>query len=249
MLRAVPYGPHDPEHYRQAILCGLRIKDTGAEEAVTLLEYWTNGAVKIDGADAQARLAGWQKWFNQSYPDLPPAEAPKASSESKHDFADLLKFLSDPQREPASAAQGALAFEKAQCAKCHRHGSLGKGGGPDLTSVGRRYTKREILESILFPSHVIPDQYATKSVVTSGGRTFTGMVGAGAKDEMTVLLEDGRVVSIARDQVDEVVPINRSIMPEGLLNDLERQEVADLFEYLTGSRTTAIASQGEPAAR
>jgi putative heme-binding domain-containing protein len=249
MLRAVPYGPHDPEHYRQAILCGLRFKDAGAEEAVSLLEYWTNGAAKIEGADAQAKLAGWQKWFHQSYPDLPRAEAPKAASESKHDFADLLKFLSDPERAPASAAQGALVYEKAQCAKCHRHGSLGKTGGPELTSVGRRYTKREILESILFPSHVIPDQYATKSIITTGGRTFTGMVGAGAKNEMTVLLEDGRTVTIARDQVDEIVPINRSIMPEGLLNDLERQEIADLFEYLSGSRPAAIASQGQPATK
>lgn len=242
MLRTVPYGPSDPEHYRQAILCGLRLKENGGQEAVALLDYWTNASVSPSDVGWEESLAAWQKWFNESYPDHPPAELPTASAGSKHQLDDLLEYLASEDRPKASATRGAVVFEKAQCAKCHRFGGLGKGLGPDLTSVGRRFSRREILESILFPSHVISDQYITKSIVTTGGRTFTGIVGAGSDQSLTVLLEDGRTVEIAKDQVDEMVTVKKSIMPEGLLDEWEREDVADLMEFLTSPPSTTVAT-------
>lgn len=246
MLRTVPYGPNDPEHYRQAIFCGLRLKENGATEAVALLDYWTSAAVTPEGEGWEASLAAWQKWFNVSYPDHPSAELPTASAESKHQIDDLMEYLASADSEEASATRGAVIFEKAQCAKCHRYGGLGKGLGPDLTSVGRRFSRREILESILFPSHVISDQYMTKAIVTTGGRKFTGMVGAGADQELTVLMEDGRTVTIAKDQVDEMVTVKKSVMPEGLLNEWEREDVADLIEFLTSPPSTTVATPPLP---
>jgi putative heme-binding domain-containing protein len=93
---------------------------------------------------------------------------------------------------------------------------------------------------------VISDQYATKSIITTGGRTFTGMVGAGGASGYTVLLEDGRSVTVGKDQVDEIVPINKSVMPEGLLNELEQEDVADLLEFLTSPNSVNVAT---PAVR
>ena len=78
--------------------------------------------------------------------------------------------------------------------------------------------------------------------IPGNGRTFTGMVGAGSEGEWSVLLEDGRTISVAKDQVDEMHPVKRSAMPEGLLNELEEQEIADLFEFLTSEQSESIAS-------
>jgi putative heme-binding domain-containing protein len=246
MLRDVPYGPSDPEHYRQAILCGLRLGESGSTEALALLEYWTSGAIKLEGATTEESLQAWQTWFEENYPDHPPAELPTSSPDSKHQLQDLLEFINKEGLEEASAARGELVFTKAQCVKCHRSGAVGASAGPDLTSIGKRFTKREILESILFPSHVISDQYATKSIVTTGGRTFTGMVGVGGADEVTILQEDGRTVTVAKDQVDEMHAVKKSAMPEGLMNELEQQEVADLIEFLIKAPATSIASPTSP---
>jgi putative heme-binding domain-containing protein len=239
-LRTVPYGPNDAEYYRQAILCGLRLDEQGAAEAVELLNYWTGGTAGVEGDTPDSSLAAWQTWFHTNYPDHPPAEIPVAASGSKYQYDELLAYLGADGAK-ADATRGAVVFEKAQCAKCHRYGSYGKSAGPDLTSVGKRFTRRELLESILFPSHVISDQYATKSIITTGGRTFTGMVGD-AGDQFRVLTEDGRIVTVEKDQVDEVIPVAKSSMPEGLLNDLELQEIADLFEFLESSAPAAMAS-------
>src|SRR5439155_18585758 len=45
-----------------------------------------------------------------------------------------------------------LNAEKATCIKCHRLGGQGGQIGPDLTGVGRRFSKIHLIESILEPS-------------------------------------------------------------------------------------------------
>jgi putative heme-binding domain-containing protein len=123
-------------------------------------------------------------------------------------------------------------FVKAQCAKCHRFGERGEGVGPDLTTVSLRFQKKEILESILFPSQVISDQYASKSVLRVDGRTVWGIVAPQADGSLTVLQSDATKVRIAKEEIDTITPIKKSAMPEGLLNPLTLEEIADLFAYL-----------------
>src|SRR5262249_34584079 len=63
-----------------------------------------------------------------------------------------------PQRTPPSLDDGRKKFESA-CASCHRFGSIGTDIGPDLTTIGSRFQKKDILEAILWPSKDISDQY------------------------------------------------------------------------------------------
>ena len=103
--------------------------------------------------------------------------------------------------------------------------------GPDLTTVSRRFTQREILESIVFPSHVISSQYASKTVITSRGIPHVGIVAAGL-DGVTVLKANGEKLVIPEDQIDEILPNKTSSMPTGLLDKLTLEEIADLFVYM-----------------
>ena len=52
-------------------------------------------------------------------------------------------------------------------------GDVGRGGGPDLSTVVSRFRRREILESIVYPSRVISDQYTALRASSSetDGRT------------------------------------------------------------------------------
>ena len=59
------------------------------------------------------------------------------------------------QEQAGSPEAGRPIFEKI-CATCHRFGeAIGKDVGPDLTTIASRFKKRDVLESILWPSKVI----------------------------------------------------------------------------------------------
>lgn len=230
-LGTVDQVPDDPQALRNAILSGLKLgKDSGP--ALALLERWTGQRIAAEGDEWKVALGAWQQWFAENYPQLPAAELPVEPEGTRWTFQELSDYLHGTSASQGDAGRGALVFEKAQCIKCHRYGTRGEGVGPDLTTVSQRFQKREILESIVFPSHVVSDQYAAKIVVTTDGRTFTGIVGESGSDAILVLDSNGEKHVVAKDLIDEIAPTSKSSMPEGLLDPLTLEEIADLFAYL-----------------
>jgi putative heme-binding domain-containing protein len=239
-LRTVEQAPEEPEYYRQVILRGLLLKDQGAETAAGLLEFWTGETPRAEGEGWEPKLAAWQKWFAEKYPDKPEANLPTPTADNKWKLAELMQFLSGEEGAKGTAEKGFEVYKKAQCNKCHRFGESGEPLGPDLSSISKRFTKREILEAILFPSHIISDQYASKTLITKGGLKYTGIVAPGAAGETIVLQDTGKKVTIDAGEIEETLPSKTSAMPTGLLNPLTQQEIADLFAYLgTGTREVA----------
>ena len=80
-----------------------------------------------------------------------------------------------PEGKAGNPQSGAQLFTTAQCIKCHRFNGTGESAGPDLTTLGQRFQRKEMLESIVFPSHVVSDQYASQ-IVMANGRAYTGIV-------------------------------------------------------------------------
>ncbi|HXT60615.1 MAG TPA: c-type cytochrome [Pirellulales bacterium] len=248
-LARVDQSPEASEPIRQAILCGLKLGENGGPLAVKLLSQWTGEKPADAGAKWDEALAAWQEWFSENYPDEPAPELPAASAEAKWSHQELLGFLTGDAATQGNPQQGEAIFTKAQCIKCHRFGSRGEGVGPDLTTVSQRFQRKEILESLLFPSQVISDQYASKTIVTAEGRTFTGLVAPQGASAVTVLQANGEKVTVRKDDISETAPSTKSAMPEGLLNQLTLDEVADLFAYLgTTPKPTKITIQ-QPANR
>jgi putative heme-binding domain-containing protein len=231
-LAKVDRGPDKPETLRQAILAGLRLREQGGSHAVALLEKWTGQRLSKPDDSWDVTLASWQNWFAQNYPDMPPAQLPAAPPGSRWTLEQLASELAGPAAANASPERGAQVFEKAQCIKCHKFGNRGEGIGPDLTGAARRFQRREILESVLFPSHVISDQYASKTVVTVNGLSYTGIVGASGTDAVVVHQANGEHTVIRQDNIDQIAPSNLSAMPEGLFDNLTLEEIADLLAYL-----------------
>ena len=86
------------------------------------------------------------------------------------------------------------------------------------------------------PSKVISDQY---EAVTSSPPPTAGSSPAGSSTSTatastinTDMLDPNRMVSVDRDEIEEMKPSPVSMMPEGLLNTLNRDEVLDLIAYL-----------------
>jgi putative heme-binding domain-containing protein len=128
--------------------------------------------------------------------------------------------------------RGKAAYKAAQCARCHRFKSEGEGVGHDLTGVGNRFSAHDLLESVILPSKVVSDQYASKTVVTTQGRTITGLVAQLPDGGVDVLQSNFQRVKVAKADIEEIVPSTVSTMPEGLLSILTKEEVLDLVAYL-----------------
>jgi putative heme-binding domain-containing protein len=122
--------------------------------------------------------------------------------------------------------------EVMNCGKCHRVGDRGTSLGPDLTRIGSERSREELVESLLFPSRRIDPKYASYIVLTSDGRSHSGLLLR--RDEHAVLLRnaEGKEVALKPDEVEELRPLRISLMPEGQLADLTPQQAADLVEYL-----------------
>lgn len=121
------------------------------------------------------------------------------------------------------------------CARCHKLFSLGGEIGPDLTAF-KRDDLTNMLLHIVNPSAEIREGFETLLVTTKDGRMLTGFVVD--KDNRVLVLRgvDGQTVTIRQEQVEEILPQRRSLMPEGLLKDLSDQQVRDLFAYLRSTQ-------------
>ncbi len=243
-LATVDRKPDGSEPTRQVILCGLRLGENGGKLAVPLLERWTGKRLSFTSDKWDVALAAWQQWFAATYPQQPEAKLPEDSNTNRWTTEELLSYLTSPDGSAAAdPQQGATVFEKAGCVKCHRFGERGEGIGPDLTNVSRRFQKKEILESILFPSQVIADQYASKVIALKDGRTVWGLAATQPDGSIVVLQSNAQRITVAKDDIDEIRASKKSAMPEGLMNSLTLEEIADLFAYLEASPDSKISNR------
>jgi putative heme-binding domain-containing protein len=198
---------------------------------------------------AEAKLtpiAAWQNWYASKYPDAPSAVLANETADPRWSLDFIEQFLNGEQGRQGSTERGQQMYAKARCNACHKMNGVGGGYGPDLTSVNKRFTRIETLESILFPSHVISDQYATKKVLTTDGEVFTGIVVKTAKG-LAVRVNENKEFVIAEDQIQEVQSSRTSVMPAGLLDTLSPSEIRDLMVYL-GYVPAEKLAQEKPAA-
>ena len=188
-------------------------------------------------------LSAWRNWFASQFPDEPPVEfqPPQGGWEN----AELQARLSDETLAHASVANGRELFSLTSCAKCHRHGDLGESMGPDLSTIGMRFSTKDIVDAIINPSRIVSDQYRTQTIVTNTGDTHTGIVGSGGPEELLVLTTDGTKVRIRRDEVEHRAASTTSAMPDGLLNTLTLEQVADLMAFLKSPSTEKVSQNPE----
>jgi len=142
---------------------------------------------------------------------------------------------------PGNPDQGRQLFLQAEgiaCRNCHRIGDQGKEVGPDLTTIGQKQTPEQLLESILEPSKNIDPKFVTWLAETTEGRVFSGLLAE--KTETAVSLRDAQneIHRLRTDEIEELVPQEKSLMPELLFRDMTAQQVADLLAFLCSLRET-----------
>lgn len=121
------------------------------------------------------------------------------------------------------------------CAKCHTLFTEGGQVGPDLTAY-KRDDLQTMLLHIINPSAEIREGYENHVAITADGRIVSGLLVD--QDQRVVILRghDGQDIVLDREEIDELAPQRRSLMPDGLLNGLTDQQLRDLFAYLRSTQ-------------
>jgi putative heme-binding domain-containing protein len=149
--------------------------------------------------------------------------------------AELVPLVEQGLSGPRDLERGHRLFGEVACAACHRFRDEGGSVGPDLTGVAGRFGVHDLLEAIIEPSKVISDQYAAIVIHKKDGSVVRGRVGNLSGPTVHVvedMLEPGKFTRIRREDIDSIQNARVSMMPPGLLNGLQPEEIQDLVAYL-----------------
>ncbi|HUP77785.1 MAG TPA: c-type cytochrome, partial [Pirellula sp.] len=133
-------------------------------------------------------------------------------------------------QEVGDASNGKLTYEK-HCAACHKHGELGVNLGPNLTGMAV-HPKPELLMNILDPSRSVEGNFRTYSIRTTDSVVLTGMLASESKTSIEIINAQGKKEVILRDDIEELIASQKSLMPEGFEGQISRTEMRDLLEFL-----------------
>lgn len=168
------------------------------------------------------------------------------------DRVQVLERFAASAHATGDAKKGKELFKK-NCANCHKHSGEGQEIGPDLTGMAV-HPKEELLIHILDPSRSVEGNFRRYTVLTADGKVIAGMLAAESLSAIEIIDAEGKRQSISRDDVDSITATSKSLMPEGLEEQIKEADMADLLEFLTSkgrfvplplaSVATAISTKG-----
>src|SRR5262249_1640465 len=119
---------------------------------------------------------------------------------------------------PGSFERGRKVFEN-QCGKCHRFEGKGHDVGPNLDGAARDI--EYLLVNVIDPNRVVGATYFTRFATLKNGRVESGLLAAEDASSITLKTENDALKVIARKDIDELTVQERSLMPEGLANNMK----------------------------
>lgn len=172
-----------------------------------------------------------------------PQQETKITEWRFSDFTEDLKRVGQHR----NFAEGKQLFATLGCAQCHnlnkddKPGSLSLTGGAHQSvgpNIDETITKHKrdasvVLREILEPSRNIDDKYRQVVVALEDGRALTGIVAA--EDASTLTLLSGtppKKLEIPKNSIDDRIASPVSIMPNGVLNTLDKEQILDLLAFL-----------------
>ena len=181
-----------------------------------LVEVWSGANWGVLKGAARAEVTN-------DAPVLLTAKAAAAQTEKFDHFRGLAL-------RAGNAEQGKQTFTTL-CLACHQQG--GKGGqiAPPLDGIGNTGVEA-LLRNILTPSAAMESAYRTYRVVLKDGVVQEGFLASETPEAVVLRTPGAEDRRIARSEIRATSYLNRSLMPEGLLEAMPPEQVSDLFSYL-----------------
>ncbi|MEX2364258.1 MAG: HEAT repeat domain-containing protein [Balneolaceae bacterium] len=220
----------------------VRFEDGWTDESIEqVTEWFTNAARNGPGGGA---IASMRSDFLNNIPDqqalIASARIEEVQSQESVSFEagqDLTEeqvesLIFNPQALHGDPSGGVLAYYKAACASCHTMGPIGIHYGPDLTDIGQRFTREDLVRSIVYPSENIADQFLGVNITRNNGSTVTGAILDENNQRIILQIPGGGEMNIPISEIESREVSGESTMPEGLLGILSNQEMRDLILFL-----------------
>ncbi|MCR9294297.1 MAG: c-type cytochrome [bacterium] len=144
--------------------------------------------------------------------------------------ADILQDFQGSLALQGDVEQGGVFFRKL-CIHCHRLGDEGFSVGPELASLTDK-SKEALLTAIIDPNAAVDAKYLSYNVLTADGRIHSGKLETETGSSITLLAAEGKRTTVLRSEMEQLQASNKSVMPEGIENELSPQDMADLLEFV-----------------
>ncbi len=122
--------------------------------------------------------------------------------------------------------------ENSRCSTCHDVSNASESIGPTLREMRRMIKRPELLLHIVQPSQRVDEKYATWTVVTTDGRSESGLMVSNENGTVRLRKADRSILTIKRTEIESMEKSPQSLMPNGLLSDMTAQQAADLLAFL-----------------
>jgi putative heme-binding domain-containing protein len=135
----------------------------------------------------------------------------------------------------ADADRGRAVFVK-NCQTCHQRQGEGHKVGPDLSGVAGR-APDALLSDILDPNKNVEPDYVAVAAATRNGQVFSGLLVEETTTNVKLRRAEGVEDVLPRSEVEDLRSTGQSLMPEGLEQSINVQEMADLIAFLRRGST------------
>ncbi len=131
-------------------------------------------------------------------------------------------------------ALGKVVFESKEgaCKKCHAVSGKERLAGPNLAVIGDKYTREQLIQSVLEPNAGIHPDYASLVVITTDGKTHTGVLRRRTDSEIELIDAEGKLLRIPLGDVEEQKRGKTSLMPTGLYKTVTADQFSNMIAYL-----------------
>jgi putative heme-binding domain-containing protein len=216
------------DNEKQAALQTLASRRSGAMALLDAMEAGT-----ISTSDLTAFTARQLRAFNDSALTQRLGQlwgnVRNTSSDQIRRIESLRRLLSTDTLAQADLDRGEKLFQK-HCATCHKFFGQGGSVGPDITGA-QRTNVQYMLENMIDPSASVAKEFRMQMIQTDDGRVLTGLIESESEKSITIVNANERVI-IPTDEIALRKVSEFSVMPNGLLDQLDEREIRDLFGYL-----------------
>ena len=133
----------------------------------------------------------------------------------------------------SSVETGKQLFAEHACSACHAVESRSELLGPNLNGIGKRLSREDILEEINSPSKIIKPSMGALRITRKDGQVLLGRAVNADEKEISLMLIGNSIVKIPRDQIAKTENEKKSLMYEGLIKGLTKQQVDNLLDYIS----------------
>lgn len=253
MKRRLPelITPAHPAALQKAALAALRnLRDADVAKAV--LANWPQFSPAIR-AEVMELLLAQREWTDAllsaiAAKQFPPSQIAAAARQRllKHrdtkireraaalfekTSSDRQQLVRDYRNGPKGDPRNGHALFTQHCASCHKFKGEGVALGPDLAAVTDKSVD-SLLTAILDPNQSVETPFVNYTIITRDGRELTGIITSETGTSITLRAAGGTEHVLLRSDIKEITSSGLSVMPDGLEQALNPQQMADLIQYV-----------------